>query len=110
MGLSPCVVPKNLFLEKIAPYARDAHARKWSGSGVEKLKIFSPDQMASNFYNFAREEISSVPTFKDLDSHNEKVTIERRHKSWKKHIDHMTLRVKSKRRQNGGAACVATVE
>ena len=54
--------------------------------------------MASNFYNFAREEISSVPTFKDLDSHNEKVTIERRHKSWKKHIDHMTLRVKSKRR------------
>ena len=67
--------------------------------------------MASSFYNFAREEISSVPTFKDLDSHNEKVTIiERRHKSWKKHIDHMTLRVKSKRRQNGGAACVATVE
>ena len=50
--------------------------------------------MASNFYNFAREEISSVPTFKDLDSHNEKITIERRHKSWKKHIDHMTLRVK----------------
>ena len=46
--------------------------------------------MASNFYNFAREEISSVPTFKDLDPHNEKVTIERRHKSWKKHIDHMT--------------------
>ena len=66
--------------------------------------------MASKFYNFAREEISSVPTFKDLDSHNEKVTIERRHKNWKKHIDHMTLRVKSKRRQNGGAACVATVE
>ena len=66
--------------------------------------------MASNFYNFAREEISSVPTFKDLDSHNEKVTIERRHKSWKKHIDHMTLRIKSKRRQNGGAACVATVQ
>ena len=65
--------------------------------------------MASNFYNFAREEISLVPT-KDLDSHNEKVTIERRHKSWKKHIDHMTLRVKSKRHQNGGAACVATVE
>ena len=62
------------------------------------------------FYNFAREEISSVPTFKDLDSHNENVTIERRHKSWKKHIDHMTLRVKSKRRQNGGAACVATFE
>ena len=66
--------------------------------------------MASNFYNFAREEISSVLTFKDLDSHNAKVTIERRHKSWKKHIDHMTLRIKSKRRQNGGAACVATVE
>ena len=65
--------------------------------------------MASNFYNFAREEILSVPTFKDLDSHNEKVTIERRHKSWKK-LYHMTLRVKSKRRQNGGAACVATVE
>ena len=64
--------------------------------------------MASNFYNFAREEISSVLTFKDLDSHNEKVTIERRHKSWKKHIDHMTLRLRSKRRQNGGAACVAT--
>ena len=62
--------------------------------------------MASNFYNFVREEISSVPTFKDLDSHNEKITIERRHKSWKKHIDHMTLRVKSKRRQNGVAACV----
>ena len=52
--------------------------------------------MASNFYNFAREEISSVPTFKDLDSHNEKVTIERRHKSWKKHIDHMTLRLSQK--------------
>ena len=52
--------------------------------------------MASNFANFAREEISSVPKFKDLNSHNEKVTIERRHKSWKKHIDHMTLRVKSK--------------
>ena len=66
--------------------------------------------MASNFYNFAREEISSVLTFKDLVSHNEKVIIERRHKSWKKHIDHMTPRVKSKRRQNGGAACVATVE
>ena len=72
--------------------------------------FFHPNKMASNFYNFAREEISSVPTFKDLDSHNEKVTIERRHKSWKRHIDHMTLRVKSKRRQNGGAACVATVE
>ena len=66
--------------------------------------------MASSFYNFAREEILSVPTFKDLDSHNEKVTIGRRHKSLKKHIDHMTLRVKSKRRQNGGATCVATVE
>ena len=66
--------------------------------------------MASNFYNFAREEISLVPTLKDLDSHNEKVTIERRRKSWKKHIDYMTLRIKSKRRQNGGAACVATVE
>ena len=25
-------------------------------------------------------------------------------------IDHMTLTVKSKRRQNGGAACIATVE
>ena len=73
--------------------------------------FFHPNKMASNsVYNFAREEISSVPTFKDLDSHNEKVTIERRHKSWKKHIDHMTLRVKSKRRQNGGAACVATVQ
>ena len=66
--------------------------------------------MASNFYNFAREEISSVPTFKDLDSHNEKVRIERGHRSWKKHIDHMTLRVKSKRRQNGGAPCVAADE
>ena len=66
--------------------------------------------MASNFYNFAREDLSSVHTIKDLDSHNEKVTIERRHQSCKKHIDHMTLRVKSKRRQNGGAACVATVE
>ena len=103
-------MPKNLFLEKIAPYARDANACKWSGSRVEKLKFFHPNKMASNFYNFSREEISSVPTFKDLDSHNEKVTIERRHKSWKKHIDHMTLRVKSKRRQNGGAACVATFE
>ena len=30
--------------------------------------------------------------------------------SWKKHIDHMTLTVESKRRQSGGAACVATVE
>ena len=39
--LSPCVVPKNLFLEKIAPYTRDAHACKWSGSRVEKLEIFS---------------------------------------------------------------------
>ena len=66
--------------------------------------------MASNFYNFSREEIPSVPTCRDLDSHNEKVTIQRRHKSWKKHIDHMTLRVKSKRRQNGGAVCVAAVE
>ena len=103
-------MPKNLFLEKIAPYPRDANACQWSGSRVEKLKIFHPNKMASNFYNFVREEISSVPTFKDLDSHNEKVTIERRHKSWKKHIDHMTLRVKSKRRQNGGAACVATFE
>ena len=68
------------------------------------------NKMPSNFYNFAREEISSVPTFKDLDSHDEKVTIERRRKCWKKHIDHMTPRVKSKRRQNGGAACVAKVE
>ena len=105
MGLSPCVVPKNLFLEKIAPYARDGQDHAW-----RNWKFFHPNKMASNFYNFAREEISSVPTFKDLDSHNEKATIERRHKSWKKHIDHMTLRVKSKRRQNGGAACVATVE
>ena len=31
--------------------------------------------------------------------------------SWnKRHIDHMTLTVKSKGRQNGGGACVATVE
>ena len=72
--------------------------------------FFTRTKMASNFYNFAREEISSVPTFKDLDSHNEKITIERRHKSWKKHIDHMTLRVKSKRRQNGVTACVVPVE
>ena len=40
--------------------------------------------MASNFYNFAREEISSVPTFKELASHNEKVTIERRHEKLEK--------------------------
>ena len=76
VGLSPCVVPKNLFLEKIAPYARDAHACKSSVLHVEKF--FHPFKMASNFYNFAREEISFVPTFKDLDSLNEKVTIERR--------------------------------
>ena len=82
--LSPCVVPNNLFLEKIAPYARDAHACKWSGSHVEKLNIFSPEHNGVQFYNFAREEISSVPTFKDLDSNNGKVTIERRHEKLEK--------------------------
>ena len=53
-----------------------------------------------------------MPTFKDLDSHNEKVTLQLKQdtKSWKKDTDHMTLRVKSKRRQNGGDACVATDE
>ena len=88
-----CCTKKIYFLKKIAPCARDTHAYK----------------MAYNFYNFAREEISWVPTLKDLDSHNEKVTIER-HEKLEKHIDHITLRVKSKRHQNDWAACVATVD
>ena len=54
VGLSPCVVPKNLFLEKISPYARDAHACKWSGSRVEKLKIFSPEQNGVQFLQFCQ--------------------------------------------------------
>ena len=41
MSLSSCVVQKNIFLEKRAPYTRDAYACKWSGSRAEKLKIFS---------------------------------------------------------------------
>ena len=45
---------KNLFLEKIAPYARDAHACKWSGSRVEKLKIFSREQNGVQFLQFCQ--------------------------------------------------------
>ena len=40
------------------------------------------------FKNSARESICSVDTFKDLDSHNEKVTLKEDRKSWnKKNID-----------------------
>ena len=77
---------------------------------LEIENFFTRTKWRPIFYNFAREEISSVPTFKDLDSHNKKGNNWKKTQKWKKHIDHMTLRVKSKRRQNGGAACVATVE
>ena len=78
---------------------------------MDKLKLFSTRSKWRPNFKTLPKNISSVPTFKELDSHKEKVTIERRRKSWNKRpIDHMTLTVKSKRRQNGAAACVATVE
>ena len=42
LGLSPCVVPKNLFLEKIAP-CRVPHARKFceGAAQIKSLKIAS---------------------------------------------------------------------
>ena len=52
-----------------------------------------------------------MDTFKDLNSHNEKVTLKEDRKSWNESILITWLsHWKSKRRQNGGAACVATVE
>ena len=99
---------KNLFLEKNCAIHACAHACKRPGSRVEKLKFFSTCSKRRPNFKILPGNISSVPTFKELDSHREKVTIER---SWNRRpIDHMTLTVKSKRRQNGGAACVATVK
>ena len=78
---------------------------------MEKLNFFSTRSKWRPNFKILPGNISSVPSFKELDSHRVKVTIERRRESWNKRpIDHMTLTVKSKRRQNGGAACVATVE
>ena len=74
----PLVVPKNLFLEKIAPYQRDAHACKWPGLRVEKLNFFSTRSKWRPNFKILPGNISLVPTFKELDSHSEKVTIERR--------------------------------
>ena len=74
VGLSPCVVPKNLFLELSAC----AHACKWPGSRVEKLNFFSTRSKWRPHFKILPGNISSVPTFKEFDSHNEEVTIERR--------------------------------
>ena len=73
-------------------------------------KFFHPLKMASKFLNSLPGNISFLHTFKNLDPHNEKVTIERRRGKLDKSILITTLTVKSKRRQNGGVACVATVE
>ena len=52
-----------------------------------------------------------MDTFKDLNSHNKKVTLIEDRKSWNENILITWLsHWKSKRRQNGGAACVATIE
>ena len=50
LGLSPCVVPKNLFLEKIAP-SRVPHARKFCevAAQVTILKMASEMRIISNF-------------------------------------------------------------
>ena len=55
---------------------RVAHACKWSGSRVEKLKLFS-SRSRQNF-KIHPGNISSVETFQEIHSHNDKVTIERR--------------------------------
>ena len=45
---------------------------------MEKLKFFSTRSKEHPNFNNLPGNISSVPTFKELDSHKEKVTIERR--------------------------------
>ena len=72
--------------------------------------ILHPLKMASQFFNSLLGNISSVHIFKRLEFHNVKVTVERRWGKLDKHMLTTTLTVKSKRRQNGGAACVATVK
>ena len=77
---------------------------------MEKLKIFSTRSKWRANFKILPGNISSVPTFKELDSHNEKVITERRRESWNKRpIDHKILTVKSKRCQSG-AGCALTVE
>ena len=67
---------KNSIFRKHCAIRASAHACKWRGSRVEKF--FHPLKMASKFFNSLPRNISSVHTFKNLDPHNEKVTIERR--------------------------------
>ena len=107
-GLSPCVVPKTLFLDKIAPYTRDAHACKWSRSRVERLQIFSTrSKWRPNFKIQPGNQFCLVDTLKYLDCHNEKVTLKEDMRSWNNSILIAWLsHWKSKRRQNGGTACV----
>ena len=83
MGLSSCVVlKKSIFRKNCAipplPYARDAYACKWSRSCAEKLKIFSTRSEWRPNLKIQPGITSSVLKFKDLDSYNEKVTIEGR--------------------------------
>ena len=68
----------NIFLEKLARIRACAHACKWPGSRVEKLKFFSTRLNRRPNFKILLGDILSVPTFKELDPHNEKVTIERR--------------------------------
>ena len=80
-GLSPCVVPKNPFLDKNCAIRECAHACNWSGSRVEKLKFFSTRSKCRLNFKILPGNILSVPKFKELDSHNEKVIIEENEES-----------------------------
>ena len=85
-GLSPCVVPKNLFLEKIAPYTRDPHACKWSGSRVEKLKFFSTCSKWRPNLKIPAENQSARWTHLRTKLSKRKGKVERRQESWNESI------------------------
>ena len=69
---------KNLILEKNCAIRACAHASKRPGSRVEKLKFFSTRSKWRPNFKILPGNISSVPTFKELDPHKEKVIIEKR--------------------------------
>ena len=73
-GLVPCVVPKNLFLEKIAPYARARTRVNGRIARGEIEIVFLPVRNGVQIFKILPRDRSSMPTFKEVDSHNEKKT------------------------------------
>ena len=69
---------KNISLEKIAPYARTRTRVNGKIVRGEIEFFFLPVQNGVQIFKILPWNRYSAPTFKEVDSHNEKITIERR--------------------------------